>query len=358
MNSKNRTNKKTNFWIQFLKIKRKTILLYFATVLLFLITGSLYHVENLGKLLYAALLTFALWLIAGISQGLKFVRCCKGLEAAARHFEESGELLLGESCRPEELMEACGTTEQLTRLLLSVNDARQRDLDSWEEKTTDRKDYYMMWTHQIKTPISALRLLLEKNSDGRDSFLMREELFKIEQYVEMVLTFQRLDSMASDLVLQEYELTSMLRQSVRKYSVLFINKGLSVEVPDRETKVLTDEKWFTFCLEQLLSNSIKYTQDGGIRFLIEDGERSVRLTVADTGIGIRSEDLPRIFERGFTGYNGRLDKKSTGIGLYLCKQVFDRLGIAIRAESEIGSGTRMILTLPKPYKNVSLEKEM
>lgn len=332
--------------------------MYIATVLLFLITGSLYHVENIGKLLYAALLTFALWVIAGVIQGMKYVQRSRRIEAAARHFEQSGDLILDEICGQEESKDENGTEEQLTELLKLVDITRQRERGRWEEKAADRRDYYLMWTHQIKTPISALKLLMEKNSGCRDGFLMQEELFKIEQYAEMVLTFQRLDSMASDLVLQEYELLTLLRQAVRKYSVLFINKGLSVDVPDREVRVLTDEKWFSFCLEQLLSNSIKYTEKGGIRFLIEECGREVRLTIADTGMGIRPEDLPRIFEKGFTGYNGRLEKKSTGIGLYLCRQVFERLGIAVFAESELGKGTSMILTIPKPYKNVSLEKEM
>ena len=131
-----------------------------------------------------------------------------------------------------------------------------------------------------------------------------------------------------------------------------INKGLSAKVPDTKARVVTDEKWFSFCLEQLLSNSIKYTCSGGIRFLAEEGEREICLTVEDTGIGIRAEDLPRIFEKGFTGYNGRLDKRSTGIGLYLCRQVLGHLGIKIRAESQVGCGTRMRLTIPKPYKTV------
>lgn len=332
--------------------------MYIATVLLFLITGSLYHVENIGKLLYAALLTFALWVIAGVIQGIKYVQRSRRIEAAARHFEQSGDLILDEICGQEESKDENGTEEQLTELLKLVDITRQRERGRWEEKAADRRDYYLMWTHQIKTPISALKLLMEKNSGCRDGFLMQEELFKIEQYAEMVLTFQRLDSMASDLVLQEYELLTLLRQAVRKYSVLFINKGLSVDVPDREVRVLTDEKWFSFCLEQLLSNSIKYTEKGGICFLTEECEKEVRLTIEDTGMGIRPEDLPRIFEKGFTGYNGRLDRKSTGIGLYLCRQVFERLGIAVFAESELGKGTSMILTIPKPYKNVSLEKEM
>lgn len=337
------------YWMSYLREKRAAISLYLITAGLFLSVGCLWHMENLGMLLYAVLLTFAIWGIAGVILGKKYVRRCRELERIAVRFEQSGELSLQAY---DDDFNGTAAEQRLAEMLLQLDDNRRRERSEWEEKAANRKDYYMMWTHQIKTPISALKLLLEKNTDCRDGFLMREELFKIEQYVEMVLTYQRLDDMASDLVLQEYELAPLIRQAVRKYSVLFINKGLSAEVPDGKARVVTDEKWFSFCLEQLLSNSIKYTGEGGIRFLVEEGEREVCLTVEDTGIGIRAEDLPRIFEKGFTGYNGRLDKRSTGIGLYLCRQVLGHLGIGIRADSRVGDGTRMRLTIPKPYKTV------
>lgn len=349
------------FWIQFIKEKRIAIFLYLVTVLLFLVTGSLYHVENIGKLLYATLLTFALWCIVGIIEGIRYVKRYKRLEAARQQIEQYGEQALEEIISKAEIFSDhysnfVGIEQQLEQLLLQASQCWEKVRLHEEEKAADRRDYFLMWTHQIKTPISGLKLLLEKNSDDKDGFLMREELFKIEQYADMVLTFQRLDSMASDLVLQEYELVPLLKQAVRKYSVLFINKGLGVEVPTGNAKILTDRKWFSFCLEQLLSNSIKYTETGGIRFDIEEDGNRVCLVLSDTGLGIRAEDLPRIFEKGFTGYNGRLDKKSSGIGLYLCKQVFDRLGIMVTVESEVGVGTRMKLTIP--YNNVSLNKEM
>lgn len=176
---------------------------------------------------------------------------------------------------------------------------------------------------------------------------MREELFKIEQYAEMALTFQRLEGIAEDLVLQEYNLGDLIRQAVKKYSVLFINKGLGLEFGEMDYRIVTDEKWFVFCVEQLLSNSIKYTLEGGISLQAERDEAAerIRFSIEDTGIGIRAEDLPRIFEKGFTGYNGRLDKKSTGIGLYLCRRIFDHLGIRVKVESEAGGGTRVTLGL-------------
>lgn len=364
MESGRKTDRKDEirYWVQYLKEKKTGLFLYFVTVLLFVAVGCLYHMENLEKLLYAVLLTFVLWVGAGVLGGMRYAGKCRALEAAQREFEQSEELHLQEICeggKGSECEERPETVEQqLIRLLETVEETRSREQRNHEEKEADRRDYFLMWAHQIKTPIAAMKLLLEESEDCRNNFRMREELFKIEQYAEMALTIQRLDSMASDLVLQEYELAPLLRQAVRKYSVLFINKGLQVEVPEDECRVLTDEKWFSFCLEQILSNAVKYTEEGKIIFGItcqnvpevpsSAGEKRncVLLYIEDTGMGIRPEDLPRIFEKGFTGYNGRVDKRATGIGLYLCKRICRQLGISIRAESRFGEGTRVELTIP------------
>lgn len=192
-----------------------------------------------------------------------------------------------------------------------------------------------------------MKLLLENCGErDKNSFFMREELFKIEQYVDMVLTFQRLESLSSDLVLKEYDLYEILKRTARNFSILFINKGLSLRIQEMQIMVLTDEKWFGFCIGQIISNSVKYTRQGCVSIWAEEERESVVLCVEDTGIGIRPEDLPRIFERGFTGCNGRMDEKSTGIGLYLCHRVFRHLGIDVKAESEVGKGTKMTLRIP------------
>lgn len=339
-------------WFRYFAEKRTALLLYAVTVLLFVAVGSLYHIDNLEKLMYAALLTFVVWSAVGFLGGLKYVRKSRLLEEEAVHFEQAGELRAGIWDRDTEDVEArmedAGTMEEAYRIFISMiceeHGARQ---NRWERHSAECRDYYLAWTHQIKTPISAMKLLLEgREFHGKESFLMREELFKIEQYAEMVLTFQRLPGIAADLVLQEYDLYSLVKQAVKKYSILFINKGLKLELPEMHQSVVTDEKWFVFCMEQLLSNSIKYTVEGRISIVAEDGGDKVILRMKDTGMGIRAEDLPRIFERGFTGYNGRLDKKSTGIGLYLCKRIFGHLGIAVKVESEEGKGTRVILGIP------------
>lgn len=213
----------------------------------------------------------------------------------------------------------------------------------WEflQDYADMMDYYTLWVHQIKTPISAINLLLQTD-DSPNSTAMSMELFKIEQYTDMVLQYLRLGSAVNDFVLQNYELDDMIRQALRKYAKIFIGKKISVDYRKTNRIVLTDEKWMVFVIEQLLSNALKYTDRGKISIYSKDGGS---LTIEDTGIGISDEDLPRIFEKGYTGFNGRMDKKATGLGLYLCKRILDRLSQKIIVESVLGKGTKVTVTL-------------
>ncbi|WP_313131996.1 sensor histidine kinase [Anaerocolumna sp.] len=207
----------------------------------------------------------------------------------------------------------------------------------------DLIDYYTLWVHQIKTPISAMRLLLQTEENTQNSELSME-LFKIEQYVEMVLQYLRLDSYYSDLVIKKYNLDEIVRQAVRKYAKIFIGQKISLNYEELNCQVLTDEKWLVFVIEQLLSNALKYTKEGSISIYME-GKDNNTLVIEDTGIGIAPEDLPRVFEKGYTGYNGHADKKSTGIGLYLCKRIIKNLSHTIEIESQVGNGTKVKICL-------------
>ena len=209
-----------------------------------------------------------------------------------------------------------------------------------EDRYRDMLDYYTLWAHQIKTPIAAAELLVQ--SAGAESGPLAAELLKIEQYVEMVLSYLRLGSQTTDYVLRRCALDDIIRGAVRKFARLFILKHISLDFQETGRTVLTDAKWLSFVLEQLLSNALKYTPEGGSIRIYGDG---TTLVVMDTGIGIRAEDLPRVFEKGFTGLNGRSDRKSTGIGLYLCRQVMDRLGHSISLSSRPGRGTLVRLDL-------------
>ena len=210
------------------------------------------------------------------------------------------------------------------------------------QKNTDMVDYYSMWVHQIKTPIAAMNFLLD--NEEVDQKNLQQELFKIERYVEMVLTYIRLDSTSSDYVITKINLDEVVKDSVKKYATIFINKKIKLNFVSHETMVISDKKWLSFAIEQILGNSVKYSNTGG-EITIETCEN--KLIVEDNGMGIKEEDLPRIFEKGFTGFNGRYEKKSSGLGLYLCKKTLDKLGHHIDITSTVGIGTRVEITFPK-----------
>ena len=210
------------------------------------------------------------------------------------------------------------------------------------QKNTDMVDYYSMWVHQIKTPIAAMNFLLDNEEVDQKNF--QQELFKIERYVEMVLTYIRLDSTSSDYVITKINLDEVVKDSVKKYATIFINKKIKLNFVSHETMVISDKKWLSFAIEQILGNSVKYSNTGG-EITIETCEN--KLIVEDNGMGIKEEDLPRIFEKGFTGFNGRYEKKSSGLGLYLCKKTLDKLGHHIEISSKVGEGTRVEITFPK-----------
>ena len=223
-----------------------------------------------------------------------------------------------------------------------MQESNSEESRQWEE-LQEKQDFFALWAHQIKTPIAALNLLLQ--GEKQDAAVCRQELFKIESYVEMALNYLRFEEMSNDLVLERNSLEQLVRQVVKKYAAIFIYNHISIQLEHLNYTVLTDEKWFCFALEQILSNALKYTKQGSVKISAEETENGLQIFVKDTGIGIKREDLPRIFEKGFTGYNGRMDKKASGLGLYLCKGVCEKLGHEIRVVSEEGEGTTVILTL-------------
>lgn len=232
--------------------------------------------------------------------------------------------------------------EQYEEKLKETRESNSEESIRWEE-LQEKQDFFALWTHQIKTPIAALNLLLQ--GEKQDVAACRQELFKIESYVEMALNYLRFEEMSNDLVLERNSLEQLVRQVVKKYAAIFIYNHISIQLEHLDYTVLTDEKWFCFVLEQILSNALKYTKRGSVKISAEETENGLQIFVQDTGIGIKSEDLPRIFEKGFTGYNGRMDKKASGLGLYLCKGVCEKLGHEIRVASKEGEGTTVILTL-------------
>ncbi len=335
-------------WIRvYVKRHRLGICMYSLFCVIFATVLFLYRMP-MEPMVYAVSLCLTLAVIVLITDSVRYRKKVEILTWQLEAVKEGTEKLPG----PEDEI------EQLYQMLLKnaqIEHARQ--VGNILQEKSEMTDYFTLWTHQIKTPIAAMHLLLqqeirlqaqeitvqEENKAQEQYYMQKQEieseLFKIEQYVEMVLQYLRLNSSVNDFVLQEYELDGIIRQAVRKYAPMFIRRKLSLHYEPLQVKAVTDEKWMTFVLEQILSNAIKYTSSGDISIRMESG----CLVIEDTGIGILPEDLPRIFDKGYTGYNGRSDKKASGIGLYLVKKILNKLGHKILIESEPGKGTKVKL---------------
>lgn len=237
--------------------------------------------------------------------------------------------------------------EQYQKIICDMAAEMVRQQNDATARMTDLREYYTMWVHQIKTPIAALRLLLQEKSGEVDTSEEQDELFRIEQYVGMALQYMRLDSESTDFVFRQLNLDDIIKEAIHKYARLFVRKKVKLKYEDVNYAVLSDEKWLVFVFEQILSNAIKYAPGGTVSVSMQ-GEGT--LVIEDDGIGIRAEDLPRVMEKGYTGYNGHIDKRSTGIGLYLCYRIMKKMNHGIRIESEEGKGTRVILSFPTNQK--------
>ena len=389
----------------------RVIGLWLCAAVCFAVVFYLYELP-LEAVFYALLLSGVFFSLAAVPGFISYIRRHRVLSELRTRVTYD---------RPGVLPQPKGQIEKdYSRLVQLLLEDRARILSKEDSLRTEMTDYYTAWVHQIKTPIAAMRLLLQsetqfsrndfpgkdgkiaehtagtedaknaadmedaentagtgdaentagtgdaKNADGAEGESGREsgekdggcrengelqslreelleELLKTEQYVDMVLQYLRLGSSSSDFLFREYDLDGILRQAIRKFSGMFIRKRLALNYEETGVSAVTDEKWFLFVVEQILSNALKYTPSGSISIYVE--EEGQRLVIADTGIGIEPEDLARVFEKGFTGYNGRRDKKSTGIGLYLSKRIMDRLAHSLEIESAPGEGTKVKIGL-------------
>ena len=315
-----------------LKYRLWQIVLFSGLILIF---STVVWLSGAGGVLagYTALLSTALALFLALPDLRRFALRHRQLSDALKSIRVSDEQLPP----PENLIE-----EDYRQLIRALGEEKQRQASAMDLRMSDMQDYFTLWAHQIKTPIAAMRLILQTKPEN-SAMEIEGELFRVEQYVEMVLNYLRLDSDSTDFVFRTCALDDIIRQCVRKYAKQFIRKRIRLEYEGTALQVLTDEKWLCSVIEQILSNALKYTAAGSIRIFT----RGETLVIADTGMGIAPEDLPRVFEKGYTGYNGRTDKKATGIGLYLCKRILNRLGHEISISAQVGKGTRVSIDLSR-----------
>lgn len=304
----------------YLRSRLGTIILCVCLFGVFAAADLLFEVETI-VLWYPLILGAVLLLVVGAVDYVMFLKKHK-------------ELSYGELPTPKSLIE-----EDYQSIIAKLKEEAEMRASSASQDYNNMIEYYTVWAHQIKTPIAAMRLNLQ-SEDSESARKLMGDLNRIESYVEMVLTFLRLDSDSTDYVIKEHDLDEIIKSSVRKFSREFILKKLTLNYEPVKYKCITDEKWLEFIIEQVISNAVKYTSEGGVRIYMDEPGL---LVIEDTGIGISAEDLPRIFENGYTGFNGREDKRASGIGLYLCKRIADNIGHKITAESTPGVGTKMII---------------
>lgn len=317
--------------VRYVRQNLSVVLAFFVFIGIFSVMFRLYDLET-EALWYASALCF---LFATVVGSVRFFFCVR------EHRErmlilKNIHLFTDELPEPKTLAE-----EDLQEMLRELKHISEVSETGRENDQRESMDYYTTWVHQIKTPISTMKMLLDSEDTDQNRELLAE-LFRVEQYVEMVLSYLRLGSKTSDYVFREYELDVIIRQAIHKYAPQFVRRRIGLHYSPADVKVLTDAKWLLFIIEQVLSNSIKYTFQGSVTIKMTP---DMVLQIADTGIGIAPEDIPRIFEKGFTGYNGRSEKKSTGLGLYLCKMAADRLSHKISAQSVPGKGTVIFIDL-------------
>lgn len=321
---------------EYLTSRKEGIILVIIFYIVFIVVFYLYSIKY-EAIFYSVILTSLVALIYIIYDFMKYDKKHKHLINIGKQIEGSIKSLPSS----RDLLEA-----DYQNIILEIYEEKTKMISKADIRQTEMIDYFTMWAHQIKTPIAAMRLLIEWETSDYDKELI-SQIFKIEQYVEMVLGYIKIDNLSSDLVLEKHSLSNIVKQCIRKHAPLFIKKNIALDFQEMNCTVLTDEKWLVFAIEQLLSNALKYTNEGKISISILNQERKL-LVIEDAGIGIASEDLPRVFEKGFTGYNGRLDKKATGIGLYLCKKVLDKLSHSIYITSEVNIGTRVEIEFFSP----------
>ena len=313
-----------------LRKNKAALILFAATAALNGAVFALYGVMT-EAFWYAEALLFALLLALLALDCAAEYRAAKAREYARR------SLLTGGAYMP------CGDTPRdrdYADMLRALADEAARLQTDFEAKRRNDEDYYTAWVHQIKTPIATMRLLLTE--DTQKDRALAAELFRVERYVGMVLDYIRLESGANDLVIREYALDEIIRETLRKFAPQFVLRRLRLVYAPTEQTVITDKKWLAFILEQLIANAVKYTPQGEVR--VEAGRGMIR--VVDTGIGIAPEDLPRIFEKGYTGANGRLGQRSSGLGLFLTQKAAALIGAEVSCESAVGQGSIFTVRLP------------
>ena len=235
--------------------------------------------------------------------------------------------------------------EKLKNQIQELEEANLNLRNDFLAKEKELQEYFLIWIHQIKTPITAGKLICDSDIENENIKNIKKELIYIEDYTNMALSYLKMANHNTDMDISLVNLDDIINHLIKKYAILFISNNIKLEYKKLNVKVITDSKWCMVVIEQLLSNAIKYTKNGIVS--ISFNEKENYLEIKDNGIGIKDSDLPKIFDKGYSGFNGRQNQKSTGIGLFLVKQILDKLGQKVKLESKLDEGTSV-----KVYFNI------
>lgn len=320
-----------NVLIHYLKDRRFFIFVYIVSIFVCWIVFKLYHLEM--EALFYALVILCVFLFG-----------CMAIDFYRYNLKHKTLLTLKKN---HNVSLACDLKDSSLlgidyhQILLAMKEDHDAYVNQAENEKADLEDYFTMWVHQAKLPIAAMKLLLEDEKLSKKELQL--QLLRMDQYTDMVLAYLRLNSSSTDFLFKELELDDLIRQSIRHFSTEFIRKRMKLEFKETNDIVLSDEKWLVFVLEQILSNALKYTPENGTISIYMPEKH--HLVIEDTGVGIDASDLCRVFEKGYTGINGRSDKTASGLGLYLCKSILDSLNHKISIDSCVGQGCRVCLDL-------------
>lgn len=326
---------------QFIKGFLETYTYYYIAglVMVGIFLGTFY-LEDIPMHLFTNALIFILFL------GM-IITCWLFYHAYEKHSRLRTMLRNIEALNIHKLPKRTLTEKDFKEIIMRLEQVHHNELTTLKSEQQEMIDYYGMWSHQIKVPLAVLDLMVQTNEIDVET--MKDELMYVNQYIEMILQYIRMNQLQTDYLFKEVAIEKMVKRSIKKYARFFIKKNLSITIEEINGAVISDEKWLEFVFEQLLFNAIKYTQVGGVTIQFKDN----KLSITDTGIGILPEDLPRIFESGFTGFNGRLDKKASGLGLFMSKQILSKFGDEITIQSEINVGTTVTIHFHEETKKFS-----
>lgn len=324
-------------------IKEKSVFLS-VNLLFFIITAVVMALSRVS--LVIILITACIWflpiLFYMITDYIKWRKYFDNIEDVLSNLDKKYLL-------PEVMDKADSiTSEKISEILKTVSRSMHENVNYYRDMQEDYREYIEAWVHEIKTPIASSKLLIE-NNNNEVTKKIDMQMDRIENYVEQVLYYSKSNETEKDYIIKKISLDESVRNVIKRNYRDMIAKRIKVEMADLSSIVYSDPKWIEFIMNQIVVNAIKYSKDKNsmIKISSEELKNSVTLTIEDNGIGIPETDVKRVFDKGFTGENGRKYGKSTGIGLYLCRKLCLRLGIGIKLQSEEGNGTKVMITFPK-----------